>query len=263
MSTSLRDSLALPEKQNVNDLDDPDTTLLHATILKKKVFLQRLYTEYYQSFRAALDAPEDAVIVELGSGGGFIKDVMPNAITSDILPIPGLDQRFDAAAMPFEPCSIDLICMINTLHHIPDVTAMLKECTRCLKPGGRVVMVEPANTPFSRLIYQNLHHEPFDPHSDWSVPEGGPLSSSNQALPWIVFKRDRERFETTFPELELESMRLHTPLRYMLSGGFTARQMLPGWMYPAAYFLDEVLLRPFHGIVALSMTVTLQRVARP
>ena len=258
MKSSIRNSLALPEKQDVTDLDDPNTSLLHSDILKRKVFLHRLYTEYYESFRDAIEAPDHAVIIELGSGGGFIKDVIPNAITSDVMPIPGLDQRFSAEAMPFESGSVDLFCMINTLHHIPDVSSMLKECVRCLKPGGRVVMVEPANTPFSGFIYRNFHHEPFDTRADWSIPEGGPLSSSNQALPWIIFKRDRERFQATFPELKLEGMRLHTPLRYILSGGFTARQMLPGWMYPAAYFLDEVLLRPFHGLMALSMTITLK-----
>jgi SAM-dependent methyltransferase len=259
MKSSLRDAVTLPEKKEGVDLDDPNTTLLHAEILKQKVFLRRLYTEYYQSFHDTLEAPDDATVVELGSGGGFIKEIIPNAITSDIQRIPGLDQCFGAENMPFETASVDLICMINTLHHIPDTEAMFRECQRCLKPGGSVMMIEPANTLFSRVIYGKFHHEEFDTKAGWTLPEGGPLSTSNQALPWILFKRDRARFEEQFPQLSLEQLRLHTPLRYILSGGFTMRQMLPDWMYPGARILDEVILRPIHGITALSMTVRLSR----
>ena len=152
--------------------------------------------------------------------------------------------------MPFEDGSVDRFCMLNTFHHVPDVEAMLRECLRCLKPGGSVVCIEPANTLLSRFILHRFHHEPFDVSADWSVPEGTPLTASNQALPWIVFVRDRRRYEELFPGLPIESINLHTPLRYLVSGGFTGRQMLPGFLYPPMRFVDEVVLRPLHRLVA-------------
>jgi hypothetical protein len=36
--------------------------------------------------------------------------------------------------------------------------------------------------------------------ADWSFPAVGPLSGANGALPWILFERDRARFEREFPQ---------------------------------------------------------------
>jgi SAM-dependent methyltransferase len=251
--------LQLPEQCRGTDLDSPETTRLHAEIIQRKRFLRELYREYYTVFLHTIPHFERSIVVEIGSGGGFIKKIIPNAITSDVIPLPELDRCFNATQMPFEANSVDCFCMINTLHHIPDVGAMFREFERCLKPEGKVITIEPANTPFSRWIYTHFHHESFDPTAGWLLPEGGPLSTSNQALPWIVFHRDRKRFKREFPNLEIESIQLHTPLRYLLSGGFTLRQLLPESLYPATRFLDTILLRPLYPWLALFMTIVLSK----
>ncbi len=67
-------------------------------------------------------------------------------------------------------------------------------------------------------ILRYAHHEPSDPGArEWRFKTTGPLSGANGALTWIVFRRDRERFERQFPELGLERYEPHTPLRYRLS----------------------------------------------
>jgi hypothetical protein len=72
---------------------------------------------------------------------------------------------------------------------------------RSLRPGGRMIMLEPWVTPFSRLIYGFAHHEPFAPAAgDWGFAAGDRLLAANGALPWIVFERDRSRFEAEFPK---------------------------------------------------------------
>jgi SAM-dependent methyltransferase len=257
---ALKQRLRVPEKQDDTDLDDPATTLLHAGIIKRKRFLRELYSEFYTIIRDRVPPVKTPVVIEIGSGGGFIKEIIPSAQTSDIMPVPGLDLCFSATDMPFEAQSVDCFCMINTLHHIPDPAVFFRECTRCLRPGGSVVMIEPANTLFSRLIYTRFHHEPFDPKAGWTLPPGGPLSMSNQAMPWIIFHRDRERFEREFPSLHIDQLRPHTPLRYLLSGGFSCQQLLPGLFYPVASITDRILLRPILPLTALFMTITLQRV---
>jgi len=254
----LKQGLLMPERRETADLDDPATTLLHADIIRKKRFLRDLYREFYGVFRDSLPSTASAVVIEIGSGGGFIKEIIPSAQTSDIMPVPGLDLCFSATDMPFSDHTVDCFCMMNTLHHIPDAAAFFRECTRCLRPGGTVVMIEPANTLFSRFIYSRFHHEPFDPKGGWTLPPGGPLSMSNQAMPWIIFCRDRDRFEREFPALRIETTTHHTPLRYLLSGGFTCRQLLPDCLYPVATFTDHHLLRPFHDMLALFMTITLR-----
>ena len=122
-----------------------------------------------------------------------MKEIDGEIITSDIMDLPVVDQVFSAEKLPFEEKSISAIYMINVFHHIPDVRAFLKEAERCLKKGGKIVMIEPGDSPFSRFIYKRFHHEMYDDKRDWTFPATGPLSGSNQALPYIVFNRDRKK----------------------------------------------------------------------
>jgi hypothetical protein len=120
-------------------------------------------------------------------------------------------------------------------------------------------MIEPWNTAWSRLIFKYLHHEPFQPDvSEWQFPGGGPLSMANQALPWIVFKRDLKKFERLCARWHLAEIELNYPFCYLLSGGLAYRSFMPGvlfgfwrtvesclkpWMHHWAMFARIVLLR--------------------
>ena len=103
--------LKLPETKYIRDLDDPATTLLHAKIVQNKPFLKKLYTDFYKQFQSRICDPQNRVLVELGSGGGFIKEVISNVITSDILELPSVDKAFSAFDMPFESDSVDVFLM--------------------------------------------------------------------------------------------------------------------------------------------------------
>jgi SAM-dependent methyltransferase len=226
----MRALLSLKEV-NQYHLDDPQRTLLHRDIILSKRFLKKLYLEWYGVFtRAAKDLP-NGEIVELGSGGGFLKEVLPQVITSDILPLPNCDRCFSALNMPFANETLGGIFMIDVFHHIPDSKQFLLEAQRVLKPGGKIIMIEPANSIWGRFIYQNFHHEPFDPTAGWFIPESGPMSGANGALPWIVFERDQVTFKKEFESLTITSIRYHTPLRYLLSGGVSRKALVPAWAF--------------------------------
>jgi len=251
----------MPQARGIKDLDDPAATMLHAEIIRQKVFLRKLYTDFYRQLITAVPDFENKVVVELGSGGGFIKDVMANVITSDILELSNVDKVFSAIDMPFKQASVDAFFMIDVLHHITDPRRFFTEALRCLKVGGKIVMIEPANTCWSRFIYKNFHHELFDTHAKWELTAGtqGPLSQGNGALPWIIFKRDRQIFEKEFPALSIVSMRNHTPLRYLLSGGLTLRQLVPSFAYPAVKAIEYVL-SPVNNLVGMFVTIELEKV---
>jgi hypothetical protein len=85
-------------------------------------------------------------------------------------------------------------------------------------------MIEPGNTVWRRFVYQNFHHETFDPKVGWVFESKGPLSTANGAIPWIVFHRDRAMFLEQYPDFKIIKTQFHTPFRYLLSGGFTLRQ---------------------------------------
>jgi len=119
-------------------------------------------------------------------------------------------------------------------------------------------MIEPANTILSRFIYKNFHHESFDTEGGWELEEKGPLSHGNGAIPWIIFCRDREKFENEYPGLRIVGIRNHTPFRYLLSGGFTLRQLVPWFMYPVIKAV-EYALSPFNNLLGMFQTVELEK----
>ena len=223
----LKSLLAHPLTRGL-DLDDPRTTELRLSIIQGKPFLRQLYCEWYEEICAAI--PEgDAPVLELGSGGGFLRDFIPGLITSDVFRIPQLSLVLDGCALPFRPASLRGIAMTEVLHHIPDAERFFAEAARCVRPGGVVVMVEPWVTAWSRFVWGPLHHEPFLPEADsWMIPPSGPLSGANGALPWIIFERDREIFGERFPEWEVRPIRVNLPLRYLLSGGSFHAQLDAG-----------------------------------
>lgn len=250
--------LMLPETKGI-DLDDPATTLLHSKIIRRKPFLKKVYVDFYNQFRKAVPDPEGKVLVEIGSGGGFIKEMIGNVITSDMLELPNVDKVFSAADMPFEKGSVDAFLMFDVLHHMTDPRAFFKEALRCLKDSGKIVMIEPANTLWSRFIYKNFHHEVFYAQAQWELEEIGPVSHGNGAIPWIIFSRDRQVFESEFPSLKIVAIRNHTPLRYLLSGGLTLRQLVPSFTYPVIKAV-EYLLSPANNILGMFQTIQLEKV---
>ena len=251
--------LKLPETKNIKDLDDPTTTLLHADIVRKKAFLEKLYIDFYNQFKNAVPDYRSKVLVELGSGGGFIKEVIKNTITSDVLSLPNVDKVFSACDMPFEKDAIDAFFIFDVLHHISEPRGFFAEAVRCLKPGGKIVMIEPANTVWARFIYKNFHHESFDPNGKWQIEKTGPLSQANGAIPWIIFSRDREIFQKEFPSLKIIAMRTHSPFTYLLSGGLTLRQLLPSFAYQFVKMV-ECILSPANKYIGMFQTIELQKI---
>jgi SAM-dependent methyltransferase len=230
MMEAVRKWLAHPDTRDLG-IDDPRTTDRRRGIIQGNRFLWRIYDEWYTLISAGVpDGP--GPVLELGSGAGFLERYVPGLITSDVFLCPNKDLVLDARRLPFASASLKAIVMVDVLHHIPDSREFLAESQRCLRIGGSLVMIEPWVTPWSTQIYRHLHHEPFDPTAaDWTIPETGPLSGANGALPWIVFHRDRRRFDADFPNLEIRTVRPFMPFRYLVSGGVSMRQLMPEFTF--------------------------------
>jgi SAM-dependent methyltransferase len=224
---ALRTFLAYPQTAGL-DLDDPATTALRKEILRKNGFLRQVYHAWYAEIARELP-PLAGAVLELGAGAGFLKTYVPGLIASEVLPIGGVDLTADALALPLRSHSLRALVLINVLHHLPDADRFLAEAQRCLVDGGRVILIEPWMTDWSRFVYTRLHHEPLDLHAvDWRFTSNGPLSGANEALPWIIFQRDRARFERRFAQLQITRIEPIMPFVYLLSGGFTSRLHFPG-----------------------------------
>jgi SAM-dependent methyltransferase len=256
----LRSWLAHPLTRGL-DLDSPQTTALRRRIIREKPFLRKLYEEWYAAIARTIPAGEGAV-VELGAGAGFLGEIVPDLIATDLLPVPGIDVGADATALPFGDAELRAVVMTNLLHHVRDPQRCLAEAARCVRAGGVLSAIEPWVSPGSKIVYRRLHHEPFEPDAtEWKPEAGGPLSGANGALPWIIFERDRERFEALLPQWRLESVRAMHGIRYLLSGGVSMRSLMPGWSF-GAWGLFERVLSPARGTLAMFAHIVLRRADR-
>lgn len=230
MFDRLKAALAHPLTRDLS-IDDPETTVLRAEIIRKKAFLRRIYQAWYRLLIENI--PEgDGQVVEIGSGAGFLKESHSQTVTSEVFYSLNIDIVYNAVSMPFKAGSLRSLLLVDVLHHIPDPGAFFSEASRCVKSGGRCLMVEPWNTCWSRWVYKHLHHEPFDVNGKWTIPVAGPLSGANGALPWIIFERDQEIFSRRFPEWRISEITPMMPLVYLLSGGVSLRSIFPEWTYP-------------------------------
>ncbi len=76
------------------------------------------------------------------------------------------------------------------------------------------------------------------------------MLDANQALSWIVFIRDKDKFEKKYPHLKIEVIE-HLPwLSYILSGGVTRKSLIPKFLAPFIILIDNALafLRPLCGL---------------
>jgi SAM-dependent methyltransferase len=197
--------------------------------IQGKAALKDWYEGIYRVWAHELEGvPEGGVVAEIGSGAGFAERFVPGLLRTDTLPYPGIDQVVDALAMPFADGSVRALFLLNVLHHLPDAEAFLAEAQRVLKPGGLLLISDQHVGPITSVCLR-LHQEPFDPAAaQWKAPVTGPLAGANGALAWMVFQRDRVRFEREYPALELQAYRPFAPLQYWLAGGLKAWSLLPG-----------------------------------
>jgi len=236
-------------------VDDPDTTLIRRAIVEQKGFLRCIYLEWYKLIIAYLQ--ESEIVLELGSGPGFLNKLRPSTITSEILSIPDVSLIANGCQLPFAKHSLDAIVMTNVMHHISDISAFFDEASFCIRPGGKILLVEPWRSGWSEWVYKRFHPEPFLPYRDWTLPEGGPLSSANGALPWILFWRDKKIFESRHSDWEINIVKPLMPFSYLASGGVSLRSFVPSWCYSVFRLLE----RPWESRYAMFAFILLKKKA--
>ena len=255
--------LALPDLADV-DVDSEDRIARHAAVLARKPMLQDVFNEFHHLFQA-LDGRyfggTAGLRIELGAGVAPVRSSYPDVLATDVVAAPHLDRVLDAQAMDLPDGSVRALFGQNCFHHFPEPERFFAEATRVINPGGGIILIEPYHGPCASAVFKRLFaSEGFDKAMPgWNVPMEGPMNGANQALSYVIFKRDLEAFRRKFPNLELvHAEPLGNYLRYVLSGGLNFRQLVPDALVPVVK-LAETMASPLRRLLALHHVLVIRR----
>lgn len=211
---------------------------------KRKPKLHEIYRRFYRLIAAQLNRSVEGKIVELGSGIGNVKMMIPDAICSDLFPNPWIDQVENAYRLSFKDSSVSNLILFDVFHHLEYPGAALIEFNRVLQPSGRVIIFEPYISLTGLLVYGMFHHEPvaMNKKIDWIAPEDFDPWKSNyyaaQGNATRVFYSGRN--SGNLKGFDLVYRKRIPAISYIASGGYSKPQMMPDKMFGILDRLETV-----------------------
>jgi SAM-dependent methyltransferase len=204
--------------------------------------------------------------IEIGGGIGNLKQRLVDVVSTDIQFVPWLDCVADAQRLPFAAGAAANIVMVDVLHHLEFPAVFFREAARVLRPGGRVLMVEPAITYGSTLFYRFFHHEPVRTSAE-ALAEGAPNPrrdpyDSNQAIPTILVTRERARFHAHFPDLRIVRVVWFGLAAYPLSGGFKPWSLLTVGMARRLLRVERAIEPLIGPLAAIRVMIVIEKKAK-
>lgn len=228
----------------------------------RKSMLREVYHDFYRLIATRIDPQQPGPIVELGSGMGRIKDVIPQCVTTDLFPNPWLDRRENCYRLSFADASVSHLILFDVWHHLRYPGTALQEFHRVLVPGGRLILFEPAASWLGRFVYHFFHHEPVAVREPitWTAPAG---FSAEDADYYAAQGSATRLFWWGEGHDRLAGWRLHevrpvTSFDYFATGGFSGPQFGGRFLHGLMRGLD-FLASPFPRACAARLLVVLEK----
>jgi ubiquinone/menaquinone biosynthesis C-methylase UbiE len=145
--------------------------------------------------------PGGAVVIDVGAGTGLYRTIWPSAgvryvcLDLDELKLRGFRARHsdaavrgDAARLPFAAGCADAVACTLMSHHLDEdqLTAMLREVARVLKPGGTLLFADPLWRP-ARLPGRLLWRYDRGAHPRTAEALRGRIAEHLRINRWIEF----------------------------------------------------------------------------
>ncbi len=232
---------------------------------ERRPLLRKVYWQFGREIAKRVDHTQPGLVVELGSGMGYIKEHLPDCITSDLFPNPWLDQVEDAYDLTFAAGSVSHMILFDVWHHLEYPGMALRECYRVLTEHGKVIIFDPAMGVLGRFVFGIFHHEPLGlgDQIQWEVPAGliregsGYYAAQGNASRVFGSSAFREKLRSW----RMAEVTYFSALAYLGTGGFRGPQLYPMAALPLLNRVDSFLSR--FPSLASRMLVVLEKQAGP
>src|ERR1700741_4961473 len=101
--------------------------LQHRDVWGQNASRRLIYPAHYRRLLAACPS---GPLLDVGGGSGHVKEFVPQSVSVDILPFPGLDAVCDAHRLPFAGAQFAGVIMLDVLHHLGRPLEFLSEAAR-------------------------------------------------------------------------------------------------------------------------------------
>ena len=243
-------------------LDHKEIDYKNRKIYQNKDLIKIIYNNYYKNIKKNIYLSDKKKILELGSGGGNIKKVIKECITSDQFRNKNIDRIENIYKINFKKNSISNIILIDVFHHLQFPSLALKEIHKVLIKNGRIIMVEPAMGLIPRIVYKIFHYEPngFNLRIKWNnIPKKMPLSNqyfAAQSIPWRAFFLKELNLKSKY---SIKLIKPFSDFAFLLSGGYSYKALYPKILYSLIKLIDKILTSISIRIFSARMLIVLEK----
>ena len=229
---------------------------------QNKPILRRLYRRFYIEIAAHINHLSNGCTIELGSGMGNVKEVIPECVTTDIFPNPWLNRTENAYALSFNDGSVGNLILFDVWHHLQFPGTALAELGRVLTKNGRLILFEPAASLLGKIMYGVFHHEPLGLKQpiQWYAPGSFNPEKQHyyaaQANCWRMVRANPKPI--ALKKWHIREVKYYPALAYAASGGFRKRKLYPDVALPFLLKL-ECWLKPFPSLFSTRMLVVMEK----